>query len=328
MSPVAVGCGPTVTRFAPSPTGYLHLGHVRSALEGWRAARRGEGRFLLRLEDIDRTRCRDEFAAAILEDLAWLGIDWDGPVRKQSEHFDDYRRALDRLDGLGMLYPCFCTRREIQAEIARAGGAPHGDAGPIYPGTCRKLRTEEVAARLRSGTDYALRLDLARALALTGPLDWIDGECRRQADPALLGDVVLARKEFPASYHLAVTVDDAIQGVNLVTRGEDLATATHIHRVLQALLGLPTPRYRHHPLLTDAAGRRLAKREGAPTIRSMRQQGMNPGEIIAMAGAAPHPAPLSPPFPPPRARTAGEGGPSPDGSAQSAARGQAPGWGG
>jgi glutamyl-Q tRNA(Asp) synthetase len=280
MSPVAAGCGRTVTRFAPSPTGYLHLGHVRSALEGWRAARRVGGRFLLRLEDIDRTRCRD---------LAWLGLDWDGPVRKQSKHFGDYRRALDRLDAWGVLYPCFCTRREIQAEIARAGSAPHGDAGLAYPGTCRRLGAETVAAKLDSGTDYALRLDLARALALTGPLDWIEGECIRQADPALLGDVVLARKEFPASYHLAVTVDDAIQGVTLVTRGADLAIATHIHRFLQALLGLPTPRYRHHPLLSDATGRRLAKREGAPTIRSMRQQGMTPAEIIAMAEAAPHP---------------------------------------
>ncbi len=285
MSPAAAGCGPTVTRFAPSPTGYLHLGHVRSALEGWRAARRAGGRFFLRLEDIDRTRCRDEYAAAILEDLAWLGIDWDGPVRKQSEHFDDYRRALDRLDGLGVLYPCFCTRREIQAEIARAGAAPHRDAGPRYPGTCRRLGAETAAAKLRSGIDYALRLDLVRALALIGPLDWIEGECSRQAEAALLGDVVLGRKEFPASYHLAVTVDDAIQGVTLVTRGEDLAMATHIHRVLQALLDLPTPRYRHHPLLTDAAGRRLAKREGAPTIRWMRQQGMSPAEIIVLAQA-------------------------------------------
>jgi glutamyl-Q tRNA(Asp) synthetase len=281
-----------VTRFAPSPTGYLHLGHVRSALEGWRAARLDGGRFLLRLEDIDRTRCRDEYAAAILEDLAWLGLDWDGPVRRQSEHFEDYRRALDRLNALGVLYRCFCTRREIQAEIARAGGAPHGDAEPAYPGACRRLGAEAVAAKLRWGTDYALRLDLARALALTGPLDWIEGECTRQADPVPLGDVVLARKEFPASYHLAVTVDDAIQGVTLVTRGEDLATATHIHRVLQALLGLSTPHYRHHPLLTDTAGRRLAKREGAPTIRSMRQRGMTPAEIVAMAEAAPHPDPL------------------------------------
>jgi glutamyl-Q tRNA(Asp) synthetase len=282
MSPVAAGCGPTVTRFAPSPTGYLHLGHVSSALEGWRAARCEGGRFLLRVEDIDRTRCRDEYAAAILEDLAWLGIDWDGPVRKQSEHFDDYRRALDRLDALGVLYPCFCTRREIQAEIARAGGAPQGDAGPIYPGTCRRLGTAEVAAKLRSGIDYALRIDLVRAIALTGPLDWIEKQYRQRADPSLLGDVVLARKEIPASYHLAVTVDDAIQGVTLVTRGEDLAIATHIHRVLQTLLGLPPPRYRHHPLLTDAGGRRLAKRDGAPTIRSMRQKGMSPAEIIAL----------------------------------------------
>jgi glutamyl-Q tRNA(Asp) synthetase len=282
MSPLAAGCGPTVTRFAPSPTGYLHLGHVSSALEGWRAARCERGRFLLRVEDIDRTRCRDEYAAAILEDLAWLGIDWDGPVRKQSEHFDDYRRALDRLDALGVLYPCFCTRREIHAEIARAGGAPQDDAGPIYPGTCRRLGTAEVAAKLRSGIDYALRIDLVRAIALTGPLDWIEKEYRQRADPSLLGDVVLARKEIPASYHLAVTVDDAIQGVTLVTRGEDLAIATHIHRVLQTLLGLPPPRYRHHRLLTDAAGRRLAKRDGAPTIRSMRQQGMSPAEIIAL----------------------------------------------
>jgi glutamyl-Q tRNA(Asp) synthetase len=286
MSPAAAVCRPTVTRFAPSPTGYLHLGHIRSALEGWRAARRGGGRFLLRLEDIDRTRCRDQYAEAILEDLAWLGLNWDGPVRKQSEHFDDYRRALDRLDAAGVLYPCFCTRREIQAEIARAGGAPHGDAGPIYPGTCRGLGAEAVAQKLRSGIDYALRVNFTRALALTGPLDWIEGGCRRQADPAVLGDVVLGRKELPSSYHLAVTVDDAIQGVTLVTRGEDLAMATHTHRILQALLGLPTPCYRHHPLLTDSAGRRLAKRDGAPTIRSMRQQGMSPREMIAMAEGA------------------------------------------
>jgi glutamyl-Q tRNA(Asp) synthetase len=287
MSPAAAPGGRTVTRFAPSPTGYLHLGHVRSALEGWRAARRGGGRFLLRIEDIDRTRCRGEYAAAILEDLAWLGIDWDGPVRKQSEHFDDYRRALDRLDALGVLYPCFCTRREIRAEIARAGGAPHGNAGPRYPGTCRKLGAGQLAAKLGSGSDYALRLDLARALTLTGPLEWVEGRCRQQANPGLLGDVVLARKEIPASYHLAVTVDDALQGVTLVTRGEDLAAATHIHRVLQGLLDLPTPRYRHHPLVTDAAGRRLAKRDGAPTVKSMRERGIPPGEVIAIAEGEP-----------------------------------------
>lgn len=271
------------TRFAPSPTGHLHLGHARSAFEGWRAARQDGGRFLLRLEDIDRTRCRDEYAAAILENLAWLGLDWDGPVRKQSEHFDDYRAALDRLAKLGVLYSCFCTRREIQAEIARAGGAPHGDAGPPYPGICRGLGADEAAAKQRSGADYALRLDLARALSITGPLDWFEAANRRRAEPAALGDVVLARKDVPASYHLAVSIDDAIQGVTLVTRGEDLAAATHIHRVLQALLGLPTPRYRHHPLLTDATGRRLSKRGGAPTIRSMRENGVKPAEVLALA---------------------------------------------
>jgi glutamyl-Q tRNA(Asp) synthetase len=281
--------GATVTRFAPSPTGFLHLGHVRSALEGWRAARRDGGRFMLRLEDIDRTRCRVEYATAILEDLAWLGLDWDGPVRKQSEHFDDYQTALDRLAAMGMLYPCFCTRREIQAEIARAGGAPHGEAGTPYPGICRELGAEERAAKQHAGRDYALRLDVTHALALTGPLDWVEEGCRRRADPALLGDVVLARKETPASYHLAVTVDDAIQGVTLVTRGEDLAIATHIHRLLQALLGLPTPRYRHHPLLTDEAGRRLSKREGARTIRSMREQGIRPAEVVALAETTSHP---------------------------------------
>jgi glutamyl-Q tRNA(Asp) synthetase len=280
---------PIVTRFAPSPTGYLHLGHVRSALEGWRAARRNQGRFLLRLEDIDRTRCRDAYATAILEDLAWLRLNWDGPVRKQSDHFDDYQRALDQLWAMGVLYPCFCTRREIKAEILRAGGAPHGEAGQSYPGTCRGLSHEEVAAKQQSGLDYALRLDAAHALALTGPLDWTESGQRQQTDPALLGDVVLARKEMPASYHLAVTVDDAIQGVTLVTRGEDLASATHIHRVLQGLLGLPTPRYQHHPLLTDEAGRRLSKRDGGLTVRSMRDKGMTPEQVIAWAESAPEP---------------------------------------
>jgi glutamyl-Q tRNA(Asp) synthetase len=283
---------PTVTRFAPSPTGYLHLGHVRSALEGWRAARGTGGRFLLRLEDIDQTRCRGEYAVAILEDLAWLGLSWDGPVRKQFEHLEDYRRALDRLEAMAVVYPCFCTRREIRDEIARAGGAPHALSGPPYPGTCRALDRRQRIEKQRSGVDYALRLDLDRALALTGALEWIeeagDGPHRRLADPAPLGDVVLARKDVPTSYHLAVTVDDAIQGVTLVTRGEDLATATHVHRVLQALLNLPTPRYRHHELVTDAAGRRLSKRDRALTIRAMRASGIGPAEIFDLAfGIAP-----------------------------------------
>src|ERR1700732_1713364 len=259
--------GGIVTRFAPSPTGYLHLGHVRAALEGWRAARDAGGRFLLRIEDIDHTRCRADYAAAIVEDLSWLGLDWDGPIRRQSEHFDDYREALARLEAAGLLYPCFCTRREIQAEIARAGGAPQGELGAPYPGTCRHLGMGERGARRAEAADYALRLDVSAALARTGPRDFveegIDGPRRVEADPAVLGDGVLASKEMPTSYHLAVTVDDALQGVTLVTRGADLFAATHIHRLLQALLGLPTPRYRHHPLLTDAAGRRLAQRDRA-----------------------------------------------------------------
>lgn len=273
-----------VTRFAPSPTGYLHLGHVYAAHQAWRAARDRGGRFLLRIEDIDRTRCRAEFAAAILEDLAWLGFDWDGPVRRQSDHFDDYRRALDRLEAIGVLYPCFCTRREIAAEIRDAGGAPQGATAPPYPGTCRRLSPRERIQRRRAGGDYALRLDCARAVALAGPLDWFedsDGGPRRiEADPSALGDVVLARKDVPASYHLAVTADDALQGVTLVTRGEDLFVATHTHRLLQALLDLATPRYRHHPLLTDAAGRRLAKRDRALTVRSLREAGVSAAEVM------------------------------------------------
>jgi glutamyl-Q tRNA(Asp) synthetase len=272
-----------VTRFAPSPTGYLHLGHVRSALEGWRAARELGGRFLLRLEDIDHTRCREEYAAAILEDLAWLGLDWDGPVWRQSEHFADYRAALARLEAAGLLYPCFCTRRAIQAEIARADGAPQGEMGAAYPGTCRYLGAAERAEKRALAPDYALRLDIAAAMARTGPLAWSEDGGRVEAQPAVLGDVVLARKEVPTSYHLAVTIDDAVQGVTLVTRGADLFAATHIHRLLQALLGLPTPRYRHHPLLTDSEGRRLAKRDRALSIRAMRQAGMTPADILADA---------------------------------------------
>ena len=282
-----------VTRFAPSPTGYLHLGHVRSAWEGFAAARRAGGRFLLRIEDIDRARCREEYTAAIVEDLAWLGLDWEGPVRRQSEHFADYRAGLDRLAGAGLLYPCFCTRREIAAEIARSGAAPQGDRGAPYPGTCRRLGAAEQARRMAEGGDYALRLDAAAAAARAGPLEWVEeagaAAERRQAQPGLLGDVVLARKEFPASYHLAVTLDDALQGVSLVTRGADLAPATHVHRLLQALLGLPTPRYRHHPLLIDAAGRRLAKREGALSVRAMRAAGMSPEQVLAAAQMAPSP---------------------------------------
>ena len=272
-----------VTRFAPSPTGYLHLGHVRSAWEGWHAAREAGGLFLLRIEDIDRGRCRPEFDAAIREDLTWLGLGWDGEVRRQSEHFDDYRSALKRLDRQGLLYPCFCTRKDILAEIARAGGAPQGEEGPVYPGTCKRLSTAERTERIKTGADYALRLDIEGAIAGTGALTWREGGRLVAAEPAALGDVVLGRKDVPTSYHLAVTVDDALQGVTLVTRGVDLIAATHIHRLLQALFAWPTPEYRHHPLLSDASGRRLAKRDRALTVRAMREAGMSPAEILEKA---------------------------------------------
>ncbi|HWE74290.1 MAG TPA: tRNA glutamyl-Q(34) synthetase GluQRS [Stellaceae bacterium] len=275
-----------VTRFAPSPTGYLHLGHAYSALDAWRAARGAGGKFLLRIEDIDRTRCKPEFTDAIIEDLAWLGLDWDGDMRKQSEHFADYEAVLDRLDVMGVIYPCFCTRAAIAAEIARAGGAPQGEEGPIYPGTCRTLPVEERLRRIAAGESFALRLDVGRALARTGPLEWEEDERGMiAADPALLGDVVLARKDTPTSYHLAVTQDDALQGVTLVTRGADLFSATHIHRLLQALLDLPTPRYRHHKLLIDASGKRFAKRDKALTLRSLRESGKTPDDVRAMIEA-------------------------------------------
>lgn len=274
-----------VTRFAPSPTGRLHLGHAHSALAGWRAARQGGGRFLLRIEDIDPVRCRPEFTDGILEDLAWLGLDWDGPVRIQSQHLPTYGAALDRLGGEGLTYPCFCTRAEIQAEIARAGGAPHGAEGPLYPGTCHRLSAIERADRMAGGAGWAVRLDVAAAMARTGPLTWHDRRQGEQAArPDRLGDVVLARKDVPTSYHLAVTVDDALQGVTRVTRGVDLFEATHVHRLLQALLGLPVPEWDHHPLLTDAAGRRYAKRDRAVTLAAMRAAGTTPAEVRALAG--------------------------------------------
>ena len=275
-----------VTRFAPSPTGLLHLGHAYSALFSERAARAAGGRFLLRIEDIDRGRCRPEFEAAILEDLAWLGLAWEAPVRRQSEHMADYAAALDRLEADGLVYPCFCTRKEIQAEVARSGHAPHGADGPLYPGTCRRLDAGERRARVAAGAAHALRLDVAAAAARTGPLRWHDRDRGIQdADPAVHGDVVLARKDTPTSYHLAVTLDDHIQGVSLVTRGVDLFVATHVHRLLQALLGLDVPAYHHHRLLTDADGQRLAKRDRALTLRALREAGHTPAEVRRLAVA-------------------------------------------
>jgi len=277
--------GSVVTRFAPSPTGRLHLGHAYSALLNARYAAARGGRFLLRIEDIDATRCRPEFIAGICEDLAWLGLVWEEPVRRQSAHMADYRQALDRLSALDLLYPCFCTRRDIAAEVARSGAAPHGPDGPLYPGLCKHLSARERQERMASGGPYALRLHVDRALALTGPLVWEDAEAGVvAADPLALGDVVLARKETPASYHLAVTVDDALQGVTDVIRGQDLFHATHIHRLLQALLGLPTPRYHHHRLLTDENGQRLAKRAGAPALADLRAQGWTRADVLRRLG--------------------------------------------
>ena len=270
-----------VTRFAPSPTGWLHLGHAHSALTGWHRARTESGRFLLRIEDIDRARCRPEFEAAILEDLAWLGLDWDGPVRRQSEHLDDYRAALGTLDGMGLLYPCFCSRKDIAAAVS----APHGPEGPVYPGTCRNLSAELVGERQARGDSYAVRLNVAKALRLSGPVSFRDErEGVVEARPDLLGDVVLARRDAPASYHLCVTLDDHLQSVTLVTRGTDLFHATHIHRLLQAILGLNVPVYAHHLLLTNAAGERLSKRDGAMSLRSLRKAGRTAAEVRASAG--------------------------------------------
>jgi glutamyl-Q tRNA(Asp) synthetase len=276
---------PTVTRFAPSPTGLLHLGHAYSALFAHRIAAEAGGRFLLRIEDIDAGRCRPEFDAAIREDLAWLGLTWEAPVRRQSEHMADYRAALERLDAAGLLYPCFCTRKEILAEIERAGGAPQGPEGPLYPGTCRALTAAERRARIAAGEAHALRLDAAEAARRAGPLTWDEIDRGPQVcDPLRHGDAVLARKDVATSYHLAVTADDALQGVTVVTRGEDLFEATHIHRLLQALLGLPAPRYRHHRLLTDENGRRFAKRDRSLTLRALREAGRAPDEIRTMIG--------------------------------------------
>ena len=241
----------TVTRFAPSPTGRLHLGHAYAALFAADRAARAGGRFLVRIEDIDRSRCRPEFEAGILEDLAWLGLEWELPARRQSDHMADYAAALARLESRGLLYPCFCTRREVEA----AATAPHGPEGPPYPGTCRALSGSEREMRMARGDAYALRL--------------------------VEGDTVVARKDIRASYHLAAVVDDALQGVTLVTRGEDLAFAVPIQNRLQRLLRLPAPAYEHHPVLTDAGGRRLAKRDRSLTLQSLREAGVSPVEVRA-----------------------------------------------
>jgi glutamyl-Q tRNA(Asp) synthetase len=272
----------SVTRFAPSPTGYLHLGHAYAALK---AAQAGD-RFLLRIEDIDTTRLRPEFVDAIFEDLRWLGLRWEEPVLRQSARMVAYGAALRTLEEMGLTYPCFCTRAEIAAEVARASEAPHGPEGAHYPGTCRNLRPEARAEKFATGAGYAVRLDAARAVAMAGSLTFHErgeGPEHQQGviivEPALFGDIVLARKEVPVAYHLAVVVDDAFQGVTLVTRGNDLFAATHVQRLLQALLGLPAPEYAHHRLILDAGGRKFSKRDHAVTLRALREQGVTPQDI-------------------------------------------------
>lgn len=259
------------TRFAPSPTGYLHIGHAASA---WFAAERGDD-FLLRIEDIDTTRCTPEFETAIYEDMAWLGIPYPKPVRRQSDHFDDYQKIIQKLNDMELLYPCFCTRKDILGDISNA---PHSPA-PLYPQTCKKMSLSERLDKISEGQSYALRLNMNEAIRRTGgtgKLEWFDKDKGKQtARPEILGDVVLARKDTPASYHLCVTHDDAIQNINLVTRGEDLFESTHIHRLLQELLGYPIPEYHHHPLLLDKDGKKFSKRDKSLTLRDIRNKGFS-----------------------------------------------------
>jgi glutamyl-Q tRNA(Asp) synthetase len=270
-----------VTRFAPSPNGPLHLGHAYAAIVAHDLARAENGAFRLRIEDIDGTRSRRALVPEFLSDLAWLGLNWDGELMRQSERLDAYAAAAERLKTMGLLYPCRCTRAEIAA-AARA----QGPDGPIYPGTCRGRPVGDEGA--------AWRLDMTRAIALVGPLEWSDARAgRRQAAPERFGDVVLLRKEAPASYHLAATLDDAAQGITLVTRGMDLLPATDVHRLLQALLGLPVPEWHHHFLLVEPDGRKLAKRRGSPSLADLRLAGEDGLALAESLRAGRFPAGLS-----------------------------------
>ena len=286
---------PPVFRFAPSPNGYLHIGHAFSALLNADLARQTGGRFLLRIEDIDPARCRPEFETAADEDLTWLGLSWERPARRQSEHFADYRAALDKLAALGLVYPAFESRAEIARLIAeRARDAPwprDPDGAPLYPGTARTLEAEARTRLLQSGAPYALRLDMAAACARIGSLNWVErGEGPKgqtgavAANPAAWGDIIIARKETPTSYHLAVVVDDALQGISEVVRGQDLFWSTSVHRLLQGLLGLPQPAYRHHRLVRDANGQKLSKSTDATGLRELRAAGVTPAEIRRRVG--------------------------------------------
>jgi glutamyl-Q tRNA(Asp) synthetase len=286
---------PPVFRFAPSPNGYLHLGHAYSALLNFDSARQAGGRFLLRIEDIDATRCKPEFEAAIYQDLGWLGISWEEPVRRQSEQLADYHDALDKLAAEGLVYPGFESRAEIAKLVAqREAKAPwprDPDGVPLYPGGAKLLSSDARARLLGSDVPYALRLDMAAACARVGDLGWIehgqgpDGEIGLvAARPQAWGDVILARKETPTSYHLSVVIDDASQGVTEVVRGRDLFWSTSVHRLLQRLLGLPQPAYRHHRLVLDGRGQKLAKSTQATGLRELRAGGATPADIRRLVG--------------------------------------------
>ncbi len=277
----AVSETPVVTRFAPSPTGYLHLGHAYAAWFAWRHACAAGGRFLLRLEDIDPERCRPEYAAAIEDDLRWLGLDWDGEVRVQSRHLAEYGRVLEQLAARHLAYPCFCSRADVLRELGRSAHAPHDpDGAPLYPGTCRNRPPEESRVRIAAGAPHAWRLNMARALDSAPPLHFMDAGRITRADPAPFGDVILGRRLVPASYHLCCVHDDALQDVTLVTRAEDLRASTHLHRLLQHLLSWPVPDYVFFPLLVGKDGMRLSKRDGAFSLREMRERGISANAIL------------------------------------------------
>ncbi len=268
------------TRFAPSPSGPLHVGHLLAAVEAIEFARSSRGECLLRLEDID-SRCKQQWVDLMWDDLAWLGLDFDGEVLRQSLCFSRYESALDLLKKQGILYPCFCTRAEIKEQMLESGRAPHAELGYQYEGLCRALPRDRVEERLTRGDAHAWRLDMCMAYEMLGRLIWEDMLHGEQVVIAHeWGDPVLARKEFPASYHLCVVVDDAYQGITHVTRGLDLFSSTHLHRVIQALLELPTPLYRHHGLICDEAGKRLAKRDGARSLASLRESGISRGQVM------------------------------------------------
>jgi glutamyl-Q tRNA(Asp) synthetase len=273
------------TRFAPSPTGHMHLGHVFSALFSYEAAKKLGGKFLLRIEDIDSQRSSKVFEESIYEDLEWLQIKYSTEIRHQSEHMEDYKGAIKELQKLDMVYPCFCSRSDIKAEIMRAGNAPHEEESSIYPGTCRRLSKEERFEKISKEISYAWRLNIRAASKKLGNLSWNDLRLGNHVLPVgTMGDVVLARKDVPTSYHLSATLDDHIQRIGLVTRGEDLVSATHIHRIIQSLLGLKSPRYLHHPLILDSKGVRLSKRTRAQTVKSLKASGLKRSDVIDLFG--------------------------------------------